>query len=99
MQNEREQVLLLGVRKYDSFVDNRGNTINAGCTVTLGTPYPVDNDNKFGYEFRQYTFRDNIDYYFNKLKILKMPSVVSMDYHRESAFSANIVIDDINSLE
>lgn len=99
MKNEREQVLLLGVQKYDSFTDRQGNTVNAGCIVTLGTPYPSGNDNKFGYEFRRYTFRDNIDYYFEKLKDISMPRVVSMEYHRESAFSNNIIIDDIDVLE
>lgn len=99
MKNEKEQVLLIGVRKYDSFQDRQGNTVNAGCSVTFGSAYPSGNDNKVGFEVRNYTFRDNIDAMFNKLKYCKIPSIVSIDYHRESAFSNNIIIDDINPLE
>ena len=99
MNSEKEQVLLIGVRKFDSFTDRQGNKIDAGCTVTFGTPYSDANSNKFGFEVKNYTFRDNIEYLFNKLSILKIPSTVSITCHRESAFSNNVIIDDIDSLD
>ena len=99
MKSEIEQVLLIGVRKYDTFNDRQGNEVKGGCTVTLGIPYSSDNENKFGFEIKTYTFRENIESYFYKLKDLKMPGLVAMTYHRDSAFSNNIIIDSIDSLE
>lgn len=99
MKDEIEQVLLIGVRKYDTFTDRQGNEVKGGCSIAFGVPYALDNENKHGYEVRSYTFRDKIDYFFDKLKDYRFPIVVCMTYHRENAFSNNIIIDDIDSLE
>lgn len=99
MQSEKSQVLVLGMKKYDSFKDRQGNDISAGCTFTLGVPYSPNVDNKRGYEFKTYTFRENIDVMFNRFKDVKFPFVGLMISHRENAFSSNVIIDDLQYYE
>ena len=99
MQNDKSQVLVLGMKKYDSFKDRDGKEINAGCTFTLGVPYNSNLDNKRGYEFKTYTFRENIDLMFNRFKDCHFPFVGIMTSHRENAFSNNVIIDDLQSYE
>lgn len=95
MQSEKSQVLVLGIKKYDSFNDRQGNEVKAGCTVTLGLPYSDTSDNKRGFEFKTYTFRENIDLIFNRFKDFNFPFVAIMISHRENAFSNNVIIEDL----
>lgn len=99
MKNEMTQVLVLGMRKYDSFKDREGNEVKAGCTVTLGLPYSKEVENKRGYEFKTYTFRENIDEIFNRFKDKNFPFVGLMETRRENPFSSNIVIVDLQYYE
>lgn len=99
MQNDKSQVLVLGMKKYDSFKDREGKEISAGCSVTLGVPYNANSDNKRGYEFKTYTFRENVDVIFNRFKECRFPFVGVMISHRENAFSNNVIIDDLQLYE
>lgn len=99
MENDvREQVLVVGVKVYDTFKDRDGNEIQGGCTVEYGLPYNSDNDRKLGYEVRKYTFRENKDQVFNLYKDMRFPCMSILTGHRENAFS-NPVIDLIEPMD
>lgn len=95
MQCDKSQVLVLGMKKYDSFTDREGKVISAGCTFILGIPFSLNVDNKRGYEFKTYTFKENINDMFDRFKDCHFPFVGVMTSHRENAFSQNIIIDDL----
>ena len=89
-----EQILIFGVKYYDSFKDRDGNEVQGGCSVEYGLPYNPDNDYKLGFEVRKYTFREDYINVFNKFKNSKFPCFGYLIGHRENAFS-NPVIDNI----